>query len=248
MAKTKIVFLGGKSIGAYCFRHLLDNALAYNSTVIAIATKSNAALDANETVLDLANKINIPVLKDLENLPDCDFIISVQYHDILKQRHIDKANTLAINLHMAPLPEYRGCNQFSFAIVDDKKVFGTTLHVMTAGIDDGDILAERRFDIEEDIWVEDLLSYTVEESKLLFAENIEKILLGDYESISQASLEKERGTSYHFRKEIKNLKLIDESWSKEKKKKHVRATFMTGFEPPYSIVDGEKKYYDKSSF
>ncbi|MBK8684503.1 MAG: hypothetical protein IPN26_05660 [Bacteroidetes bacterium] len=72
-----------------------------------------------------------------------DFLISVQYHQILNERHIQKARTLAINLHMAPLPEYRGCNQFSFAILDQYPEFGTTLHVMDERIDHGDILFEK---------------------------------------------------------------------------------------------------------
>lgn len=240
--------MGGKRIGAFCLKHLLALGDDYNIEVIAVATKQNPALDSEETVGRLAQKAAIPILQTLEALPTCDFILSVQYHQILKQRHIDKAQELAINLHMAPLPEYRGCNQFSFAILDEKKVFGTTLHSMTAGIDDGDIIAERRFEIDQNIWVEELYQKTLEESKTLFIENIKNILSGNYTAIPQKDLEKERGSSYHFRNEIIALKVIDESWPEEKKKKHVRATFMSGFEPPYAIVNGEKKYYNKSSF
>ncbi len=248
MSKKKIVFLGGKSIGAYCLLYLLDHAHEFHIEVIAVGTKGNNTLETTKTAQNIAEKANIPILENLENFPNCDFIISVQYHEILKQKHIDKASSLAVNLHMAPLPEYRGCNQFSFAIIDDKKVFGTTLHKMTSGIDDGDIIAERRFEIAEDIWVEDLYKKTLAESKILFAENISQILSGDYQIVTQKSLEKKRGTSYHFRNEIKELKLIDESWSQEKKEKHVRATFMSGFEPPFSLINGTKKYYDKNSF
>ncbi len=248
MSSKKIVFLGGKGIGAYCLEHLLDQKQILNTEVVAVATKSNKALDSSQTVSSLAKREAIPILNNLDELPKCDYIISVQYHEILKQHHIDKASALAINLHMAPLPEYRGCNQFSFAIIDKKKVFGTTLHLMTTGIDDGDIVAERRFQISDTIWVEDLLAQTVDESKVLFKENIKSILTGDFEAVSQASLEQERGTSYHFRKEIKDLKVIDKNWPNEKQKRHVRATFMSGFEAPYSIVAGEKEYYNKSSF
>lgn len=248
MSKKKVVFLGGKRIGAYCLKHLLANVSQYEIEIIAIATNSSKALDADETVKSLAQKNSIPLVENLNELPNCDFIISVQYHKILKQKHIDQAKELAINLHMAPLPEYRGCNQFSFAIIDEKKVFGTTLHIMTSGIDDGDILAERRFDIDKDIWVEALYQKTYEESKILFAENIENILSKNYQAKPQDEFVAERGTSYHFRNEIKALKLIDEAWSDEKKKRHVRATFMNGFEPPYSVHEGKKKYYNKSSF
>ena len=66
---------------------------------------------------------------------------------------------------MAPLPEYRGCNQFSFAIVDGKKEFGTTLHKMEEGIDNGDIIAESRFDIPENCFVKELYELTYKTSR-----------------------------------------------------------------------------------
>ena len=119
---------------------------------------------------------------------------------------------------------------------------------MTSGIDDGDIIAERRFEMDKDIWVEQLYQETVKQSKQLFAENIKSIISGDFQTIPQEELEEERGFSYHYRNEINSLKILNEDWSEEKKKLHVRATYMSGFEAPYAMVDGEKKYYDKDSF
>lgn len=248
MARKKIVFLGSKEIGAFCFEHLLTQCDSYGIELIAVATKNNPSLDTGENVASLAKKHGILKLDGVKDIPRCDIIISVQHHEILKQEHINRASELSLNLHMAPLPEYRGCNQFSFAIVDGKKEFGTTLHKMTAGIDDGDIIAERRFELAEDIWVEELYQQTLSESKLLFKESIGKIIDGAYQTVSQQTLIKARGTSYHFRDEIYDLKQIEEDWSEEKKKLHVRATYKKGFEPPYALVNGEKKYYDKESF
>ncbi|GAG97315.1 unnamed protein product, partial [marine sediment metagenome] len=42
-------------------------------------------------------------------LEDCDVLFSVQYDKILTKEQISKAKRIAVNLHMAPLPEYRGC-------------------------------------------------------------------------------------------------------------------------------------------
>ena len=241
MSRKRIVFLGSKSIGAFCLKHLLENVVDYDVEVLAVVTKQNASLDAEKTVTLIAENEQIPVYKTVGEIPNCDFIISVQHHEILKQNDIDKAQELAVNLHMAPLPEYRGCNQFSFAIIDDKKEFGTTLHVMTTGIDDGDIIAERRFEISNDIWVEELYEKTVEESEVLFNENIGKVLKGESDLTPQEQLIPERGTSYHFRNEILDLKLIDESWSENKKKKHVRATFKDGLEAALFDSEWRKK-------
>lgn len=248
MSTKRVVFLGGKGIGAYCLEYLINKSEDLGIEVIAALTKGKNVLDGKKTVASLAADNQITLVENLDDLPECEFIISVQYHAILKQKHIDQAKTMALNLHMAPLPEYRGCNQFSFAIIDEKKVFGTTLHEMTLGIDDGDIIAERRFEISNDIWVEDLYKKTLKESEILFVQNIEKIVQGNYIAISQQQLLKERGASFHLRNEISSLKIIDENWSEEKKKKYVRATYMSGFEPPFSMTNGEKKYYNKQSF
>ncbi len=248
MPKKQVVFLGSKAIGAYCFEFLYEQTSKHSFEIAAVVSKENPALDGKHSVVQLAKDRQIPVLISVHDIPDCNVIISVQHHEILKQQHLDKAKDLAVNLHMAPLPEYRGCNQFSFAILDGKTEFGTTLHKMTCGIDDGDIIAERRFEIGKDIWVEELYDKTVGESKLLFAEHITDIIHGRYNTMPQKEFIESRGTSYHYRNEIAGIKVIDESWPLAKKKLHVRATYKNGFEPPYSLVDGKKKYYTKTSF
>ncbi len=248
MSRKQIVFLGSKAIGAFCLKHLLENRDKYQVEIIAAVTKPNAGLDDTETVENLCTRYQVPTFDSVRDIPQTNIILSVQHHEILKQEDINKADELAVNLHMAPLPEYRGCNQFSFAIIDGRKSFGTTLHKITTGIDEGDIIAERRFPIAGDIWVEDLYELTLKESKLLFEEQAKAIISGSYQTVAQESLLEERGTSYHFRKDINKLKIIDENWPADKKLLHVRATFKRGFEPPFSIADGVKKYYDKKSF
>ena len=61
---------------------------------------------------DVHDLLLLDTLDDYLALAEVDIVLSVQYDQILRQCHIDKAGVIAINLHMAPLPEYRGCNQF----------------------------------------------------------------------------------------------------------------------------------------
>ena len=127
--------------------------------------------DKSLSIKSLANDYDIPFIEELDlilDLENIDFIISIQYHLILSQKHIDVAKKLALNLHMAPLPEYRGCNQFSFAIFNNAKIFGTTLHMLESGIDNGAILAERRFQIKKGVDVKSLYDKTFDESIQLF--------------------------------------------------------------------------------
>ena len=233
-----VVFLGAKRIGHACLS-ILKSWHGTEFNIVGVLT--NARGDA---IRELADDLGVPVIPSLDayaSLADhVDVAISVQYHEILKPVHVQKASDITVNLHMAPLPEYRGCNQFSFAIIDEAKVFGTTLHRIVPGIDSGPILAERRFEVPEGRWVEDLYELTFEHSVELFQSEILGIIEGERHETSQAELEDERGSSFHLRKEIADIKLIDLDWSREKIERHIRATSMSGFEPPYAMIGGVK--------
>lgn len=196
---------------------------------------------------ELAVEYNVPLIKQLEKLPKCDIIYSVQYHEILKEKHINQAKKGALNLHMAPLPEYRGSNQFSYAIIDGKVEFGTTIHVMDTQIDHGDIIFEKRFPIPENLWIDELYQLTVQHSVALFQSTLNSVIHEKWVLKKQKSLISKLGTSLHYRKEIQDLKKIDLNWPIQKIEKHIRATYMPGFEPPYCIIDDKKIYFSRKS-
>ena len=246
MNKASLIFLGSKPIGYHCLEYLLREQESLQIHIAGILTNDNATFNAALSLRQLAKDHQIPVIASLDDMTEVDYLVSVQYHEILKPRHLQQAKKMAINLHMAPLPEYRGCNQFSYAILDEKKEFGTTLHVMDAGIDHGGILSERRFPIPPQCWVDELYNLTFEHSKNLFEEEIGAILKGAYTITPQENLVEARGCSLHFRREIGDIKQIDLNWDAEKIQRHLRATYMPGFEPPYTMMGGQKLFFTKA--
>jgi methionyl-tRNA formyltransferase len=235
-----IVFLGSKPIGYRCLEHLLQEQLQLNYRVAGILTQARSEFGSGYNLNELAARYKVPVLDSLDALPECDILYSVQYHRILKQVDIDRAAEIAVNLHMAPLPEYRGSNQFSYAILEGRETFGTTIHQMDARIDHGDMLFERRFAIPPQCWIKELYDLTEAQSLHLFMETLPNIVAGNYQRTPQRSLEESRGTALHFRSDIHSLKEIDLSWDADRIERHIRATAMPGFEPPYAIVGGRK--------
>lgn len=240
----QIVFLGAKPVGYRCLDYMLSQQQTLDIEVVAVGTKKRAEF-GGEDVGTLAAQHGIQVINSLEELPECDILYSVQYHEILRLAHIAKARTITLNLHMAPLPEYRGCNQFSFAIIDGKKEFGTTIHQLDSGIDSGAILFEKRFPIPDGCWVDDLYQLTFEASVGLFQETLQQVTTGAYTLKPQQDFIAERGTAIHYRKEMDGLKQIDLSWPDEKIERYIRATSMPGFEPPYCRIDRQKIYFAK---
>ena len=245
MKKVSLLFLGSKPIGYHCLHYLIQQKANLNLEILGILTNDNSTFSQALSLKNLANENQIPIFDSLEEMPEVDFIYSVQYHEILKQKDINKAKVMALNLHMAPLPEFRGCNQFSFAIAENRKEFGTTIHKMDTGIDHGDILFEKRFEIPENCWVDELYNLTFNASIDLFIETIHDILQGNINLIPQNDLIDERGTSMHYRSEIHDLKIIDLSWPKDQIERTIRATYMPGFEPPYAMIGNEKIYFKK---
>lgn len=243
--KQKVIFLGSKTIGYDCLQHLLEKSAELNIEVTAALVKSDHLLaDSGKNILHLCEEhdlVLLPSLKDLLEFERPDFLISVQYHELLKQSHLDVAKVLAVNLHMAPLPELRGCNQFTVALLEEMETFGTTLHVMNAGIDNGDILFESRFSIPKDCWVQALYQLTEEKSLELFKESLPKLLTGDFKRVPQHEMVASRGTALHYRREIEQMKQIDLSWPPEKISRHIRATWFPPYDPPYAMVDGTKR-------
>ena len=239
----KIAFLGSKELGYNSLNYLILNSNSLQIELVAVLSNDRKLNCEDQSILELAKAHQIPVLTDPDELTSInpfDFLISVQYHKILTQEHIDCANELAINLHMAPLPEYRGCNQFSFAIIDGATQFGTTLHVMNTGIDTGDILFEQRFLIAKDETAKSLHKKTTEQSELLFRSSISKIITGNYTRTLQANFYNTRKQNFHLRNEVSEIKQIDCSWPDEKIDRYVRATYFPPFPPSFTIVNGKK--------
>lgn len=238
----KIVYLGAKDIGTNCFRVLLESAAALNYEVVAARSRKS---EAGKAISKLAEENKISLLSSLDDLPECDIIFSVQHHELLEERHLKKAQKIALNLHLAPLPEYRGCNQFTFAILENAKEFGVTIHEMDTRIDHGAILAESRFPVPENCWVETLYDLSEKKALKLFQDTLPDIITGKYVLKPQHELESLRPSQLHFREEIKDVKEIPLGLSAEEIDRRLRATMMPGFEPPYCRIGGQKVYFTK---
>jgi methionyl-tRNA formyltransferase len=237
MGKT-IYYLGAKDLGTRCLKILHQFCEAEGHTIIGIFTNPRG-----QAIRDYAGKHNLQLhraLEELSGLPSADYLISVQYHLILRDNHICKGEQLAINLHMAPLPEYRGCNQFSFAIVNGDLEFGTTIHQIDTGVDSGGIIFESRFPIPEGCFVDDLYELTFNHSITMFSAALPKLFSGDYLVIPQSKFKGKRVIGFHYRKEIDDLKQINLDWSAERIMRYIRATSMPGFLPPYAKI-GDKR-------
>ena len=75
---------------------------------------------------------------------------SIFYEKIINQTFIDKCDTI-INLHNSPLPKYRGVRPINWALKNEEKQHGVTIHEITQGIDDGPIYGQINYPIYSEI-------------------------------------------------------------------------------------------------
>lgn len=96
--------------------------------------------------------------------------VSIYFDKIFKQDLIDRFDLL-LNVHNSPLPKYRGVNPINWALKNEEKEHGVTLHRVEAGIDTGPVYGFRKFPIDaEKLEVEDLYNMCLREAFRLFCE------------------------------------------------------------------------------
>ncbi|MEW6724068.1 MAG: formyl transferase [Bacillota bacterium] len=67
---------------------------------------------------------------------------------VLKSKVLAQAAIGTINLHKSKLPQYAGLESIFWALYHGEKKLGVTVHLVTSGIDTGDIICQRTFAVE----------------------------------------------------------------------------------------------------
>lgn len=101
-----------------------------------------------------------------------DLIIVAAYGKILPQEVLDIPGFGALCVHPSLLPKFRGPSPIQNALLENEKETGSTIIFMNAGIDSGDILAQRKTIIEENEIYPGLLSKLAELSSDLMLETL----------------------------------------------------------------------------
>ena len=153
--------------------------------------------DWTESLTDWANNNKVSVISsgdynDLNADLNIDLAMSVFYGKIIKKPFISRCGSI-INLHNAPLPKYRGVRPINWALLNEEREHGVTIHKIHEGIDDGDILGRVTYPIYPEIEeVEDVYNKALEYGWLLFKDVASKL---DY-SLSVATSQSKEFTYY----------------------------------------------------
>ncbi|MFA6006872.1 MAG: methionyl-tRNA formyltransferase [Candidatus Paceibacterota bacterium] len=79
--------------------------------------------------------------------PNRDFGIVVDYGKIIPQKIIDIPKHGLLNVHVSLLPKFRGASPMQTAILEGEAETGVTIMQVVKGLDEGDIIAQEKFDL-----------------------------------------------------------------------------------------------------
>ncbi|MCM1251864.1 MAG: methionyl-tRNA formyltransferase [Clostridium sp.] len=104
----------------------------------------------NNIPLELSENVNSKEFIDRIKRYNADLFVSMSFNQILKLEIINLPKYKTINCHAGKLPFYRGRNILNWALINDEKEFGVTVHYVDEGIDTGDILLQEVYPITDE--------------------------------------------------------------------------------------------------
>ncbi len=129
--------------------------------------------------------IKIVSLDELYEIKDLVFL-SLEYEKLIRPEKF-LSNQL-FNIHFSNLPSYRGMYTSAWPILNGELHSGVTLHKIDSGIDTGELIDQKIFDISPEETARTLYFKYLEFGLNLFKENIGKLVEKKFTSIPQKNL------------------------------------------------------------
>jgi methionyl-tRNA formyltransferase len=192
MNKIKIGYFADGPWSHEAFKKIiLDSRIEVAFIVPRNDTKDN-------TLKEFSIKYNIdylfPVNINDENFQDelrkyeCDLFVSMSFNQIFKKNILGIPPLGIINCHAGKLPFYRGRNILNWALINDEKEFGITVHYVDEGIDTGDIILQRTYPISDQDDYKTLLERSFIACAEILYDSIDQILNGFSKRIDQKTI------------------------------------------------------------
>ncbi|GAB4270847.1 MAG: methionyl-tRNA formyltransferase [Candidatus Rifleibacteriota bacterium] len=158
----KVVFMGCPDFAVPSLKALVENP---DFEVVAVYSmpdkpKGRGRKPSPTPIKEFALSRNLPVNtpssfrkfpEEIEKLRayEPDFLVVVAYGLILPQAVLEIPAIAPINVHASLLPKYRGPAPIHYAIMNGDKITGNSIMLMNSKMDEGDIIAVSKIEIED---------------------------------------------------------------------------------------------------
>jgi methionyl-tRNA formyltransferase len=218
-----VVFFGSGPVAAKSL-----DLLVQDFVIEAVITKPRPAHHRGEyPVLDIADKHNLPLLTVSGKNELSDLFIKksfasplgvvIDFGIIMDHDVIERFPFGIVNSHFSLLPRWRGADPISFAILSGDKQTGVSLMLINDKLDEGQILAQAKFDLSDKITTPELTDNLIELSHQTLIKTLSAYLSGEIPLIPQT------GTPTYSRKLTKQDGILDFNKSAQMLAREVRA-------------------------
>jgi methionyl-tRNA formyltransferase len=235
----RVVILGRKKEAGDALRWLLEHSIQ----VPLVVTQEGQPL------AEVAKELNIPVVYDPEEiyrrieqgdllLKNIDLVVSYLFWGKIREPLIKLGNRGCINLHPAPLPDYKSRAGYNTAILDKRSVFGVSAHFIDSeAFDAGPIIKVREFPMDpENDTAWSLERRTQPELLALFKEVLTLFINGQ-----DIPTKENKGGLYLTSKQLEALKEINlEKDTPEEIERKIRAFFFPPHHGAHIMINGKK--------
>ena len=239
----KIVYMGTPDFAVRPLEELI--AAGHEITLVVTQPdreKGRGKAVAMTPVKECALKHGIPVfqpvkireeesVRKLSEVP-ADLFVVAAFGQILPRQVLEMPRYGCVNIHASLLPKYRGAAPIQWAILNGDRETGITIMQMGEGLDDGDILLQKKIPIAPDETGDGLFDKLM----ILGAEAIvEAVPLIESKSLTPLRQDEEKAT--HVKKITKEMGRIDWRLPASEIERRVRA--LDSWPSAYTSVNGK---------
>lgn len=189
-SKPSIVFFGSGPIAAQSLTYLKGIF-----QIEAVVTKPTTVSQMEEIIGDNAPVYQAKTKSEIEGLChnhafSSRIAILVDFGVIISRQTIDQFPLGIINSHFSRLPEWRGADPISFALLSGQTETGVSIMKLTEGMDEGDVLGVKTIHISSDTTEPQLTEELISISNDLLRSLIPKYIAGELQPKPQPMLYK----------------------------------------------------------
>jgi methionyl-tRNA formyltransferase len=246
----KIVFFGATELGYKCCRLIIEKELAEITGIFTIPREFNISYSEipvhNVMYRDfhvLGKEFDIQVVEVTgkmgqykEQLSDFnpDLLLAIGWYYMIPGSLRQAAPLGCVGIHSSLLPKYRGGAPLVWAIINGETEAGVSFFHFGDGVDDGDIIAQKKFQIDVQDTIREIILKATEVSLSLIEKNIPMIADGTASRIPQSHTD---ATYVPQRKPEDGL--IDWSWDSKRICNFIRAQTRP-YPGAYTIINDKK--------
>ena len=134
--------IGADTLLIECGERLLDAGFVIKGVITQAAPIADWAKQKGLKVIDESGDYRSAIANE-----PFDYLFSITHLKLIADEVLSLPRIAAINFHDGPLPRYAGLNTPAWALMNQEPEYGITWHIITAGVDTGDIVAQRTYEV-----------------------------------------------------------------------------------------------------